>query len=107
MDRMLSRLVASGHEILSSRRSLTAGIAGVLLSLTPGSTGAKRCRRRLKPCTKKTQCCGYRKGVRCATSHGAGSKTCCGSTGATCTSDLTCCISHLCFEGTCQRFEVT
>ncbi len=84
--------------VRSTRRRAIAALAGGGLGAALGLAGrdvaARRCKKRLKPCTRGTQCCG--KKVRCATSHGAGDDTCCGAKGARCTSDLTCCIPLLC-----------
>ncbi len=88
---------------MSRRRAgviVAAGLMGDGLGRTEPA-GAKRCKRRLAPCTDKTQCCG--KKVLCGTSHGAGNDTCCGGRGASCSSDLTCCQRFLCEEGRCVR----
>jgi len=87
-----------------SRRGLVAGglagLAAGLLGRAP-TGAAKRCKRRLAACTRKRDCCG--RGVRCATSHGAGSNTCCGGLGARCTSTFGCCTPYLCMDGRCQQ----
>lgn len=89
-----------------SRRRL--GLAAVGLALgAPAATTAgkkKRCVKRLDTCAKASQCCG--KKSRCATSHGTGSNTCCGGQGATCSSDLTCCVPLMCEGGRCVMVEV-
>ncbi len=93
-DRFTKQLIAR-----SSRRRAVTTLAGGMLGAALGLRGvddaaARRCRKRLQPCTRRSQCCGQN--VRCATSHGAGDNTCCGARGATCTSDLTCCAPLLC-----------
>ena len=93
-DRFTRQLVARS----SRRRALTAlasGVLGTALGLGGlDDAAARTCRKRLQACTRRSQCCG--RDVRCATSHGAGDNTCCGGPGATCRSDLTCCIPLLC-----------
>jgi len=86
----------------AATRRRVAGLVAVALTGGLGRAeagAAKRCKRRLAACTRKTRCCG-RKSV-CATSHGAGSNTCCGGKGARCASDLTCCTGYLCEDGRC------
>lgn len=99
-DRTFDGAVRRWAAALTRRRAgalLTAGLASAVLGRSP--VAAARCRKRLADCTAKAQCCG--KKTLCSTSHGAGSKTCCGGKGATCTSDLTCCIKFMCENGRC------
>lgn len=93
-------VVARGWPTAVTRRRVVAALALGLPAIAPATVeGAKRCKRRLAPCTKKSRCCGKRS--VCGTSHGEGSNTCCGGKGATCGSDLTCCIAFLCEAGRC------
>jgi len=96
----LARTMAGG---LRPRRAVLKSLAGgalaAPLALAADEAAAGRCRKRLKTCTRAGQCCGRK--VRCATSHGAGSDTCCGGQGATCSSDLTCCVPLFCNGGRC------
>jgi hypothetical protein len=98
----ITRLLSTGAR---SRRATIQAVVGTgfggVLALRNDAAGAARCKKRQKPCTKKSQCCG--KKVRCATSHGAGADTCCGGLGATCSSDLTCCVPLDCRNGRCRN----
>jgi hypothetical protein len=87
---------------LVSRRRLGLVAAGLATAGAPVAAAGrrKRCsRQRLDDCTADKQCCG--RNTRCATSHSEGSNTCCGGQGATCSSDLTCCVPLMCEGGRC------
>lgn len=86
-----------------SRRRLGMVAAGLAFGAPAAASAGtkKRCRKRLADCTKSSQCCGRK--TRCATSHGNGSNTCCGGEGATCGSDLTCCMPLMCEDGHCVQ----
>lgn len=94
-----------------SRRRFGALAAGLALGAPvvasagkkKGKGTSKRCLKRLDACAKSSQ----RRGrpSRCATSHGSGSNTCCGGEGATCGSDLTCCVPLTCEGGRCVMAE--
>ena len=91
-----------GWPRIATRRTATMVLAGATFGAVFGIGGRSatgHCKQRLADCTAKSQCCGKRS--KCATSHGAGSNTCCGGQGATCTSDLTCCIEFMCENGRC------
>lgn len=58
----------------------------------------RRCLKKVpqRACTTNKQCCHKTIKYECGTSHGGGANTCCGKTGAKCSSDLDCCTTGHC-----------
>jgi hypothetical protein len=52
-------------------------------------------------CTNSNECCPDQTKYTCGTSHGSGSNTCCGTSGAICGKTLDCCIDQCCINSTC------
>ena len=118
----LTRLVGEASTRRHAMRSALTGaaaaaVAAVGLAGLAGDAEAKRKKKKKKkkcpkckpfaassPCSTNKQCCTNETNRICAVASNAGNgdTTCCGGTGATCTSNDNCCANYSCSGGFCS-----